>query len=78
MTRRMEPISVPPNLIGSLAARADVDSDVLERSPVALAGSVEQCVERLLENRERFGISYVNLGGNVDAVSPIVRRLAGS
>ena len=64
--------------VSSLAARADVDPDVLARSPVTLAGSVGQCVERLLENRERFGISYVNLGGNVDAVSPIVRRLAGS
>jgi probable F420-dependent oxidoreductase len=64
--------------VSSLAARADVDPDVLARSPVALAGSVQQCIERLLENRERFGISYVNLGGNVDAVGPIVQRLAGS
>jgi probable F420-dependent oxidoreductase len=64
--------------VSSLAARADVDPDVLARSPAALAGSVEECIERLLENRERYGISYVNVGGNVDAVGPIVQRLAGS
>ncbi|HJU03386.1 MAG TPA: TIGR03621 family F420-dependent LLM class oxidoreductase [Actinomycetes bacterium] len=63
--------------VSSLAARANVDPEVLAQSPVALAGSIEQCIERLIENRERFGISYVNLGGNVDAVGPIVQRLAG-
>jgi probable F420-dependent oxidoreductase len=64
--------------VSSLAAWGDLDPEVVARSPVALAGSIEQCIERLLENRERFGISYVNLGGNVDAVGPIVQRLAGS
>jgi alkanesulfonate monooxygenase SsuD/methylene tetrahydromethanopterin reductase-like flavin-dependent oxidoreductase (luciferase family) len=64
--------------VSSLAARADVDPELLARSPAVLAGSIEQCIERLLENRERFGINYVNLGGNVDAVGPIVQRLAGS
>jgi probable F420-dependent oxidoreductase len=63
--------------VSSLAARADVDPEVLARSPAALAGSIEQCIEQLLENRERFGISYVNLGGNLEAVGPIVQRLAG-
>ena len=63
--------------VSSLASRADLDPEMVARSPVALVGSIEQCIERLLENRERFGISYVNLGGNVDAVGPIVGRLAG-
>ena len=35
-------------------------------------------VEALQERRERFGISYVNLGGEVEAVAPIVARLAGT
>jgi probable F420-dependent oxidoreductase len=64
--------------VSSLAAQANVDPELLAQSPVALAGSIEQCIERLLENRERFGISYVNLGGNVDGVGPIVQRLAGA
>jgi probable F420-dependent oxidoreductase len=64
--------------VSSLAARADLDPELVARSPVTLVGSIEQCIERLIENRERFGINYVNLGGNVDAVGPIVQRLAGS
>ena len=46
-------------------------------SPAVLVGSVEACVERLLELRERFGFSYFNLGGDVEMVAPIVARLAG-
>ena len=34
-------------------------------------------MERLEANRERFGLSYWNLGGDVEAVAPIVARLAG-
>jgi probable F420-dependent oxidoreductase len=60
----------------SLAGGAD--PGLLEKSPAVLAGSVAQCVEALQERRERFGISYVNLGGDVEAVAPIVARLAGT
>jgi probable F420-dependent oxidoreductase len=55
-----------------------VDPSLLEKSPAVLAGSVTRCVEALQERRERFGISYVNLGGDVEAVTPIVDRLAGT
>jgi probable F420-dependent oxidoreductase len=64
--------------VSSLAAGAAADPDLVARSPVVLAGSVAQCVEALLERRERFGISYLNLGGDVEAVAPIVGRLAGT
>ena len=50
----------------------------LADSPAVLVGSVEACVERLLELRERYGFSYFNLGGDVDMVAPLVARLAGS
>jgi hypothetical protein len=40
-------------------------------------GSVDQCVAALIERRERFGISAWHLGGDLDAVAPIVARLAG-
>jgi probable F420-dependent oxidoreductase len=62
--------------VSSLAGGAD--PGLLEKSPAVLAGSVGQCVEALQERRERFGISYVNLGGDVEAVAPIVARLAGT
>jgi probable F420-dependent oxidoreductase len=63
--------------VSSLAGEA-ADPAVLEQSPAVLTGSVGQCVEALQERRERFGISYVNLGGDVEAVAPIVARLAGT
>jgi probable F420-dependent oxidoreductase len=63
--------------VSSLVADS-VDPSLLEESPAVLAGSVAQCVEALQERRERFGISYVNLGSDVEAVAPIVGRLAGT
>jgi probable F420-dependent oxidoreductase len=46
-------------------------------SPSVLHGSVDDCVDKLLATRERHGISYVHLGGNIEAAAPIVERLAG-
>jgi probable F420-dependent oxidoreductase len=63
--------------LSSLAAAAATDPLLLDGSPAVLAGSVEQCVEALLAHRERFGISYVNVGGDAEAAAPIVNRLAG-
>lgn len=47
-------------------------------SPHALAGTVEQLVDQIIERRERFGLSYITIGADaVDAFAPIVARLAG-
>jgi probable F420-dependent oxidoreductase len=47
-------------------------------SPHALAGSVDEIVERLEERRETFGISYVGVGAtSMDELAPVVARLAG-
>jgi probable F420-dependent oxidoreductase len=54
------------------------DPDLVARSPAVLVGSVEECAERLEERRERFGLSYLNLGGDVENVAPLVARLAGA
>lgn len=56
---------------------ASVPPELLVDSPVALHGDVEECVDRLLALRERYGISYLHLGGNLAAAAPIVARLAG-
>lgn len=64
--------------VSSLVSRADVDPITLQQSPAVLSGSLGQCVEKLQEIRERFGISYLNLGGNLDGAASIVRRLAGT
>ncbi|MGI5215003.1 TIGR03621 family F420-dependent LLM class oxidoreductase [Plantactinospora sp. CA-290183] len=54
-----------------------VDPATLASSPAVLHGSVDGCVERLLELRARYGVTYLHLGGNLDAAAPIVARLAG-
>jgi probable F420-dependent oxidoreductase len=64
--------------VSSLAAAAGADPALLDRSPAVLAGSVDRCVEALAANRERFGISYVNVGGDPEAAAPVVDRLAGT
>jgi alkanesulfonate monooxygenase SsuD/methylene tetrahydromethanopterin reductase-like flavin-dependent oxidoreductase (luciferase family) len=48
----------------------------MAQSPAVLHGSVDDCAEKLLESRERYGINYVHLGSNVDAVAPLVAGLA--
>jgi hypothetical protein len=44
-----------------------------------LLGSVDSITERLLELRERYGLSYFSVfPENIDAFAPIVARLKGS
>lgn len=45
-------------------------------SPTSLRGEIGKCVDDLQRWREELGISYWNLGGNVDAIAPIVARLS--
>jgi probable F420-dependent oxidoreductase len=45
-------------------------------SPTSLRGDVSKCVDDLLRWREELGISYWHLGGDVDAIAPIVTRLS--
>ncbi len=47
--------------------------------PHALIGTVDAICDRLVERRERYGISYVTFAARVmDAVAPIVERLSGT
>ena len=62
----------------SFAALIAEQPDLLADSPAVLVGDVERCVDTLLERRERYGFSYLNLGHDVDAVAPIVARLSGT
>jgi probable F420-dependent oxidoreductase len=45
-------------------------------SPASLRGEIGKCVEDLQRWREELGISYWNLGGNIEAIAPIVARLS--
>jgi probable F420-dependent oxidoreductase len=62
----------------SFADLLRADTGLVEQSPAVLVGSLEQCVEALQERRERYGFSYLNLGGDIDMVAPLVGRLAGT
>jgi alkanesulfonate monooxygenase SsuD/methylene tetrahydromethanopterin reductase-like flavin-dependent oxidoreductase (luciferase family) len=47
------------------------------QTPHALAGTVEEIADDLLERRERFGISSIGIGLDaMDALAPVVARLA--
>ncbi len=53
-------------------------TDALE-SPHALAGTVDECIETVQMWRERWGISYIGLSYDaIDAMAPVVAKLAGS
>jgi probable F420-dependent oxidoreductase len=45
-------------------------------SPISLRGAAGKCVDDLVRWRDELGICYWNLGGNVDAIAPIVARLS--
>ena len=60
-----------------LAAMLGVTSRMIAESPFALVGSPEELIDRLVERRERFGVSYVIVGGDdVESFAPVVAQLA--
>ena len=62
-----------------LGGAIGVDVEMLRTSPFALIGPPSALVEKLRAVRERWGISYVIVGGgDVDSFAPVVAELAGS
>lgn len=62
----------------AMATRFGVDPVVFAAHPHALLGSVDEVCDRLVERRERFGFSYVNVAArHLDEFAPVVARLAG-
>lgn len=59
----------------SWAAHVEAEMDQLKDSPAVLVGTTAECAEKLLEWRERFGITYWHLGPDADAVRGIVELL---
>lgn len=54
------------------------EPDVLADTPAVLSGTVDDCIEQLVGWREQLGISYWHLGPDIEAVAPIVAKLAGT
>jgi hypothetical protein len=67
---------VPRFISGQLGLTAQMLADM--GSVGALPGSPEQMCERLMERREKLGISYVVVADELmHAFAPVVERLAG-
>jgi hypothetical protein len=62
--------------VSSLAAEAG-DLAALT-SPAVLRGTAARCAEELQGYRERLGLNYFHLGGDITAAAAIVARLAGT
>jgi probable F420-dependent oxidoreductase len=54
-----------------------LSEDEILDSPHVFLGSVESLVEKCLGLRERFGITYIFIGGEFREFAPVVERLAG-
>lgn len=69
----------PLGLANAVAPGFGVGPEDALASGVALAGSVEQCIETLQQRREEWGVSYVVFGDdNFEAFAPVVAALAGT
>jgi len=54
-------------------------NDEARRTPHALCGSVDQIVEQLLVQRERFGITTIGISASaLDDLAPVIERLSGA
>lgn len=59
-------------------AQAKLTTEQLLNSPYLFIGAIDQMVERLLELRERFGISYFIVGDDhLETFAPVVAKLSG-
>jgi probable F420-dependent oxidoreductase len=66
-------------VLAQTATRFGITPDQAAEALLLLAGSVEEISETLVSRRDRFGISYVVFYDEaIDAVAPIVARLAGT
>jgi len=64
--------------VDGISSMFGVSKDMIDASPFALIGSVEECIGQLLERRERWGFSYTIVGAeNIDECAPIVAALRG-
>ena len=62
----------------SFSSMLGVPRSFMEESPFALVGTTDQMIDDLLQRRERWGFSYIIVGGeDVESFAPVVAALAG-
>jgi probable F420-dependent oxidoreductase len=65
--------------INRLAKAMHVEDSMIAESPFALIGPPSKLIEDLLARRERWGFSYVIVGGDdIDSFAPVVAALRGT
>jgi probable F420-dependent oxidoreductase len=65
--------------VAGMAQMLSVEPEMIEQSPFALIGSIDQMIEALIARRERWGFSYVIVGEeNLEDFAPVVARLTGA
>jgi probable F420-dependent oxidoreductase len=59
--------------------RIDLGEEDLRRSPIVAVGSLDEVCEKLVETREKYGISYFAspIDARPDVIAPVIERLAG-
>jgi hypothetical protein len=63
---------------GKMGPMFGLTAEAMAEHPNVLIGSVDEICDRIVERRERFGISYISFGSSsMEAVAPVVARLAG-
>ena len=60
----------------SFAAYISAHPAAFARSPASLRGEAAQCADDLRRWNEELGISYWNLGGDLEALAPVIARLS--
>jgi len=60
--------------------RIDLGKEDLRQSPIVAVGPLDGVCQRLLETRNRFGISYfaAPIDGRPEVLAPVIERLAGT
>ena len=63
----------------ALAPALGLDTDEALASPHSLIGTVEEVVDKLVQQRDELGISYIGLSmDSMEEMAPVVARLAGT
>lgn len=69
----------PEPLVQALSGGFGLTPDEARATPHAAVGTIDSICDALVERRERWGLSYVGIpAGSVDAMAPVVSRLAGT
>ncbi len=61
-------------------ARVDLGGDDLRKSPIVAVGSLDEVCERLVDTRDRYGITYfaAPIDAKPEVLAPVIEALASA